>query len=159
MTRIATATFEDLAYVASWLCLMDRKELACTRDPDDYIRLARDAWETDIHKVALDDDLGTPVFAFGVRRMARDIVGVWGFKTSRGRRAIRTVTKYLLRDVIPDLRDTGIKRAICWVHPDNTDSQRWLAHMGFRPMATPGELGTPLILYQRDEPDEPASPA
>jgi hypothetical protein len=153
MTTIATATFEDLAYVASWMCPMDRRELAVTRDPDDYVRLARDAFATKIHKVALNA-AGTPVFAFGAQPIDKHTVSVWGFKTRHGQSVARTVTKYLLQKIIPDLRDTGISRAICYVHPDNAVSRRWLAHLGFRPLATPGELGTPLIKYQRDEPVE-----
>jgi hypothetical protein len=159
MITIADATMDDLTYVASWLSDIDRTELSITRDPNDYDKLAVDAY-TNSHycKVALMDGM-SPVFAFGARRINRRTVGVWGFKTRDGNRAIRTVTKYLLQHVIPDLRDTGITRAICYVHPDNRDSQRWLAHLGFRPLATLGELGTPLIRYQRDEPVEPSTPA
>jgi hypothetical protein len=152
---IADATMDDLTYVASWLSDIDRTELSITRDPNDYDKLAEDAYcNSQYCKVALLDGM-LPVFAFGARRIKRRTVGVWGFKTKDGSRAIRTVTKYLLQHVIPDLRNTGITRAICYVHPDNRDSQRWLAHLGFRPLATPGELGTPLIRYQRDEPVEP----
>lgn len=155
MITIADATMDDLTYVASWLSDIDRTELSITRDPNDYDKLAADAY-TNSHycKVALMDGM-LPVFAFGARRINRRTVGVWGFKTRDGHCAIRAVTKYLIRHVIPDLRDTGITRAICYVHPDNGSSQRWLAHLGFRPLATPGDLGTPLIRYQRDEPVEP----
>jgi len=155
MITIADATMDDLTYVASWLSDIDRLELSITRDPNDYDTLAKDAYTNSQYcKVALLDGL-LPVFAFGARRIKRRTVGVWGFKTRDGSRAIRAVTKYLIKHVIPDLRDTGITRAICYVHPDNRGSQRWLAHLGFRPSATPGELGTPLIRYQRDEPVEP----
>jgi hypothetical protein len=158
MITIADATMDDLTYVASWLSAIDRTELSITRDPNDYDTLAADAYISPCCKVALLDGM-TPVFAFGVRPIANDTVGVWGFKTRDGRRAVRAVTKYLIKHVIPALRDTGITRAICYVHPDNTASQRWLAHLGFRPMATPGDFGTPLIRYQRDEPLEPPAQA
>jgi hypothetical protein len=151
MITIADATMDDLTYVASWLSDIDRTELSITRDPNDYDKLAADAYISPCCKVALRDGM-TPVFAFGVRPIDKTTVGVWGFKTHDGWCAIRAVTKYLIRHVIPDLRDTGITRAICYVHPGNTASQRWLAHLGFRPLATRGDLGTPLIRYQRDEP-------
>ena len=54
--------------------------------------------------------------------------------------------------MIPNLRHLGVTRAVCYVHQDNHGSRKWLAHLGFRPRATNGELGTPLLLYQRDEP-------
>jgi hypothetical protein len=151
MITIADATFDDLAYVASWLSQVDRMELAVTRDPDDYEQLARDAYASAIHKVALEDRL-RPIFAFGAYPIGDATVHVWGFKTPRGPHAIPSVTKYLLRVLIPSLRSIGISRAVCAVHSNNHGSRRWLAHLGFRPSATPGETGTPLILYQRDEP-------
>jgi hypothetical protein len=153
MIRIANATFDDLAYIASWLCSMDRMELSVTRDPDDYVTLAEDADRSLIKHVALDHAC-VPVFAFGAHPLDENTAHVWGFKTPAGIHAIRTVTKYLEHDMIPALRAIGVVRAVCSVHRDNTASQRWLVHLGFRPKATPGELGTPLILYQRDEPIE-----
>jgi hypothetical protein len=158
---IATATFQDLAYVASWLSEIDREELSLTRDPDDYIRLADDAFRSLLHKVALDD--GRPIFAFGAYPTGVDTAQVWGFKTKDGPRALRPVTRYLIHDMIPALRRIGVTRAVCYVHRHNHGSQRWLAHLGFKPRAMDGEIGTPLVLYQRDEPfgrhpDHPSPP-
>jgi hypothetical protein len=149
--RIATATFQDLAYVASWLSETDREELALTRDPDDYIRLADDAFRSLIHKVAIDD-AGIPILAFGATPLGIDIAQVWGFKTKYGARAIPAVTKHVKREMIPTLRSLGVTRAVCLVHRHNLASRKWLAYLGFRPKATEGEFGTPLIYYQRDEP-------
>ena len=154
MIRIATATLEDLAHIASWLSPVDRMELACTRDPDDYLALARDAAQTLIHKVALDHG-GNPIFAFGAHPAGLTSATVWGYKTSEGSRAIKAVTRYLRDEMIPSLRATGVVRATCYVHRDNAGSRLWLARLGFRAKATHGEIGTPLLLYQRDEPDVP----
>jgi hypothetical protein len=151
-TTIANATIDDLIMVAAWLSPVDRMELAATRDPDDYEQLANDAFTSQYCKVALLDGL-LPVFAFGARLLDEGRAQVWGFKTPRGPEAIRPVTRYLLRDLIPTLRAIGISRAVCFVHPDNHGSRRWLAHLGFSPRATHGEFGAPLIRYQRDEPD------
>ena len=149
MIHVATATLDDLAYVASWMCDLDRQELAVTRDPDDYEGLALDAFASTLHHVALDAG-GRPIFAFGAYPVDSRTAHVWGFKTKDGPRAIHTVTKFLVREMIPKLRRLGVNRAVCYVHSDNTPSRKWLAHLGFVPRATPGELGTPLILYQRD---------
>jgi hypothetical protein len=150
MIRIADATFDDLCYIGSWLSAVDRMELAVTRDPDDYPSLARDAFASMIHKVALDH-AGTPIFAFGAYPIRKGIAHVWGFKTRDGPKAIRTVTKYLLKELIPDLREAGVVRAVCYVHEENHGSRKWLAYLGFRPDATHGEIGAPLMKYQRDE--------
>lgn len=158
MITIADATMDDLTYVASWLSDIDRTELSITRDAADYDTLARDAYISPYCKVALLDGL-TPVFAFGARPIGEGLAQVWGFKTRRGPMAIRAVTRYLIKDLIPLLRLAGISRAVCFVHKENHGSRRWLAHMGFRPLATPGDIGTPLIRYQRDEPVELPAPA
>jgi hypothetical protein len=157
MIRIANATLEDLAYIASWLSPVDRMELACTRDPDDYMQLANDAAQTMIHKVALDHG-GTPIFAFGAHPLGVDAATVWGYKTQAGSRAIKAVTRYLRDEMIPNLRNIGVVRATCYVHQDNHGSRLWLSRLGFRPRATPGDIGAPLVLYQRDEPDVPSIP-
>jgi hypothetical protein len=154
MITIATATFDDLAYIASWLSPVDRMELALTRDPDDYLGLARDSHNSLIHMVALDHAM-TPVFAFGAHPHGVDAATVWGYKTRQGTRAIRTVTRYLRDEMIPSLRAIGVVRATCYVHRDNAGSRLWLARLGFRPKAMTGDLGAPLLLYQRDEPNVP----
>lgn len=154
MITIATATLEDLQYIASWLSPIDRMELACSRDPDDYVQLACDAHNSLIHKVALDGGM-LPIFAFGAHPAGIDGATVWGYKTSEGAKAVKAVTRYLRDEMIPSLRAIGVVRASCRVHRDNHGSRRWLARLGFRPKATPGEIGTPLLLYQRDEPDVP----
>jgi hypothetical protein len=156
MKTINDATFDDLVYIGSWLCDADRAELAATRDPDDYVALARDAWRSPIKKVVLDNAL--PVFAFGANPTGTesDLATVWGFKTRQGVRAIRQVTKYIRKIMIPELRAMGIRHAACLVHADNNASKKWLSHLGFRPKATLREFGThneEMILFQRDEPD------
>jgi hypothetical protein len=154
MIAIATATLEDLCYVASWLSDIDRMEMRETRDPSDYLKLALDAYQSTIHKVALDHS-GVPMFAFGAFPITSDTAQVWGFKTKEGPRAIRAVTKHIKADMIPNLRRIGVTRAVCYVHEDNHGSRKWLTHLGFKPRATEGELGAPLMLYQRDEPRGP----
>jgi hypothetical protein len=149
MITIATATFEDLAYVASWMSPVDRMELGVTRDADDYLSLAADSERSLIHKVALDHAC-VPIFAFGAHPNGVAAAHVWGYKTRQGTRAIKAVTRYLRDKMIPDLRAIGVNRANCYVHQDNHGSRLWLSRLGFKPQATPGDIGAPLLLYQRD---------
>jgi hypothetical protein len=155
--NVHDATLDDLMLIGSWLCAADREEMALTRDPDDYESLAFDAWDSPFRHVALDE--ARPVFAFGAKPFRSDTALVWGFKTEQGWDAARTVTKYINRTMIPELRAIGIRRATCFVHPANVRSQKWLAFLDFRPKATLRGFGPrkqDIILFQRDEPD--ASP-
>jgi hypothetical protein len=151
---INQATEEDLAYVGSWLCDDDRQELACTRDQDDYMSLARDAGQSTVCKVALDD--GLPVMAFGARTIpATDVALVWGFKTVKARPAIPSVTKYIRRIMIPALRSLGVRHGVCIVHPENKASQDWLRLLGYTPRATSRDIGTQeVIIFQYDDPPD-----
>lgn len=153
--HIHDATLEDLQMVGSWLCVSDREELSATRDPDDWMQLAWDAYRSPVRKVVFDELV--PVFAFGALIVGRDTANVWGFKTESGCKAVRAVTRYITRTMIPDLRTIGIRHAACLVHPDNAASQKWLAHLGFQPMATIPGFGSrngEMILFQRDDPDD-----
>jgi hypothetical protein len=147
MRTINDATYDDLTYIGSWLCEEDRLELALTHNTDDYVSLANDAWASKYKYVALEE--AVPVMAFGARRMVRDTALVWGFKTDRGWGAIREVTKFIRRTMIPALHKAGVRRAVCGVHPDNVVSQRWLRHLGFAPRATPPDIGTRLVIFER----------
>lgn len=151
MRTINAPTIDDLLYVGSWLCDADRQELALTRDPDDYVSLARDAWESRFKFVVLDE--AVPTMAFGAKPV-KGIALVWGFKTDRGWPAIRGVTKFIRRTMIPALHDEGVRTAVCLVHPNNWSSQHWLRHLGFHPRATTRDFGTrheEVLLFQRDD--------
>jgi hypothetical protein len=132
----------------------DRAELALTRDPDDYVALAHDAWDLIYKKVVLDDS--RPVMAFGAKRLNATTAAVWGFKTERGWSAVRSATRHIRRFMIPALRDVGIRSAACLVHAGNYQSQGWLRSLGFTPRTTLHDLGAhheEAFLFQRDEAD------
>jgi hypothetical protein len=154
MAAIHEATFDDLTYIGSWLCAADRRELSLTRDADDYVALANDALRSTVCKVVLDDS-ALPVMAFGARTEG-DTAIVWGFKTDRAQPAVSLVTRYINRVMIPVLRDMGVRRAVCIVHPENRASQDWLQRLGFHPEATRRDIGPhqeEVVLFRRDEPD------
>jgi hypothetical protein len=152
--EVHDALLDELITIGEGLCAADRHELAVTRNLDDPWMLAFDAAKSRICKVVLDE--AEPVFAFGANPVSRDIAVVWGFKTERGWSSILTVTKYIRKIMIPELRAIGIRRAACLVHPDNVRSQRWLTLLGFRSKATLRGFGPrrqEMLLFQRDEPD------
>jgi len=154
MRTVATATFDDLTYIGSWLCDADRIELAATRDPDDYVSLAKDAMKGKHHYVALDD--AVPVMAFGASKADSESVVVWGFKTARARPVMPLVTRYIVTTMIPALRAAGFNRAVCLVHPGNAASIAWLTRLGFRLKADLLGFGThaeDMCLYEWLPPD------
>ena len=156
--KIHDAMLDELITIGEDLCAADRHELAVTRNLNDPWMLAFDAAKSRICKVVLEES--DPVFAFGANPISSDMAHVWGFKTERGWSSVLTVTKYIKRTMIPELRTMGIRRATCLVHPDNTRSQQWLALLGFRPKATLWGFGTrkqDMFLFQRDEPDARSS--
>ena len=91
-----------------------------------------------IYKVALDDVGMLPVFAFGARRINRRTVGVWGFKTRDGQQgnshrhqiSVTAMSSRICATPGSRERSATSTRTI-------TASQRWLAHMGFRPYGHP----------------------
>jgi hypothetical protein len=156
LVRILDATLDDLRAVGIRLCAADRHELAATRDPEDVEKLARDAWQSQIRKVVLAGC--EPVLVFGANPNPEldATATVWGYKTERGVTVIKSVTKFIRATMIPQLRAMGIRHATCIVHPDNTASRKWLAHLDFKPRATLTGFGShreDMILMQRDEPD------
>ena len=128
---IHDARFSDLTFVGRWLCQADKQELAVTRDVSNVERLALDAFRSPIKKIAWHGMF--PVMAFGALKSPDedDTAIVWGFKSEEGWRAIRAVTKYIQKTMIPELRAVGVRHAVCLVHPSNRLSHKWLLHLGF----------------------------
>ena len=146
-TRVRDATLYDLIDVASNLREADRRELALSRDPDDWEQLVMDVVGVLQCKVALVDE--QPALAFGARLVSPTTVTVWGFGTDRACLAGRTVTRHVRRTMIPLLRSIGITRAQCAVDVDNQTSRRWLAVLGFAPEALVPGMGDRLLVYAR----------
>lgn len=139
-TRIEEATLLDLIKVAQSLRQSDRDELVHTRDPNDALALANDAYGPSfLSYVAFYD--AEPVFAFGAVPAGPDGVQVWGFGTEKSPKVIRGVTKFVVRYMVPRLQAAGVRQAQCVIHEDNFLSRRWLEFMGFQSIATLPDLG------------------
>ena len=141
-TRIEEATLLDLIKVAQNLRQSDRSELAHTRDANDALALANDAYYPSLFSYVASYD-GEPVFAFGAIPVGRGLglVQVWGFGTEQSPKIIRGVTKFVVRYIVPRLRASGVTQAQCLIHEDNFLSRRWLEFMGFQSIATLPDLG------------------
>ena len=139
-TIIEDANFDDLRFIALNLRPEDRLELAVTRDADDYESLAWSAAYSRHRKVAITD--GRPVFAFGAADMpGQHKVQVWGFGTRDALPALKPVTRYIQRILIPEILSRGVLSAQAISHPANKISHRWLKHLGFTLGAAVPDVG------------------
>ena len=150
MVTIREPNFHELVTVASRLREADMRELRVTRkDLDRPVKLATAAWTASVYRrLALWEK--TPAMAFGASQAPGGSVQVWGFGTVDTARVIRTVTKFVIRSMIPELLGRGVPSARAIVHPENRSSQAWLQHLGFKPEATLTGLGDrqeEMILY------------
>lgn len=158
--------FPEFLKVASRLRKADFDELSVTRkDLHQPSKLAAAAWGSTYRRIVLLDTV--PVFAFGAtqRPSYPQESQVWGFGTDQTSAVIRTVTKFILRSMIPELLDRGFLSAQAIVSPDNDLSNRWLRRLGFEPKATVtgiGDRSEDMILFAvtaADVPKYPYSPA
>jgi hypothetical protein len=160
-TRIDEATLLDLIHVAQNLRQSDRDELAHTRNTNDALALANDAYYPSLFSYVASYD-GEPIFAFGAVEAGPGLVQVWGFGSEDTPKIIRGVTKFVVRYIVPKLRAAGVTQAQCLIHEDNFLSRRWLEFMGFQSIATLPDLGAGhegMLLYLVADHASPLHPA
>lgn len=126
---IGDATLADLVYLASNLRERDIEEISATHGPIDPEKLAIEAYQSSWRKAAYSD--GLPLMALGAKAIHPGVCAVWGFGTPEYWKVVRAMTIYAKSVMVPALLSSGFHRAQCIVHPNNTDSQRWLKSLGF----------------------------
>ena len=132
---IDNANYNDLLFLAMNLRPEDTLELSVTRDIDDANDLAWAGAYSRWKKVAIWDR--RPVFAFGATQVKGEPrVQVWGFGCVHAVHALKPVTKYIKKIMIPEILSSGAIEAQAVSHPANAASHRWLQFLGFRPKAT-----------------------
>ena len=132
---IDNANFTDLRFLAMNLRPEDALELSVTRDVNDWNGLAWAGAYSRWRKIAIWDR--RPVFAFGATQIENSPnVQVWGFGCVHAVHALKPVTRYIKRIMIPEILSSGAVEAQAVSHPANVTSHRWLQFLGFRPKAT-----------------------
>ena len=135
MPKIDDANFNDLRFLALNLRPEDTLELSVTRDLDDINDLAWAGAYSRWKKVAIWDR--RPVFAFGATQIEKEPrVQVWGFGGVHAVHALKPVTRYIKKIMIPEILQSGAVEARAVSHPANVMSHRWLQFLGFRLKAT-----------------------
>jgi hypothetical protein len=133
--RIDDANFDDLRFLAINLRPEDRLELSVTRDLQRYEDLAWSAAFSRWRKVAIVER--QPVFAFGANEIPHEPrVHVWGFGSVDAVQALKPVTRYIKKLMVPEILRSGVIEAQAVSHPANAVSHRWLIFLGFRLKAT-----------------------
>jgi hypothetical protein len=145
-------SFEEILAVARNLRAADIKELSVTRrDLSNPVKLATSAWAAKYRRAAYIGE--KPVFVFGMTLFEGDPTQgqAWGFGTSTAHLAMKAVTKFIIRDMVPDMLGIGLVAVQAIGHPEHDLSARWLRRLGFSSMAAtlPGVgAGThPMILW------------
>jgi hypothetical protein len=140
MIEIRQPTFEDLLFVSANLRAEDVRELSITRnDLDIPSRLATAAWCAKYRRCAYLG--GEPTFAFGVSAVAHDHGQAWGFGTKHTRKVIKSVTKFIIRTMVPEMLHDGLAAVQALGQPENRLSARWLGHLGFTAVANLAGIG------------------
>ena len=132
---IDNANYTDLRFLAMNLRPEDQLELSVTRDVRDVSALAWAGAYSRWRKVAVWDR--RPVFAFGASEIEHEPrVQVWGFGCASAVHALKPVTRYIKKFMIPEILLSGAVEAQAISHPANEISHRWLQFLGFRLKAT-----------------------
>jgi len=137
---ICEGTFWDFYAVAERLRPQDRRELAVTRDVDDFFSLAMDAYDSFYSRIAFHED--KPALAFGAVEVNSSVAQVWAFGTADAVHVLRPVTRFIKRSMIPCLLSQGVREARAISHPDNHAAHRWLKFLGFTLKATIPGVGS-----------------
>jgi hypothetical protein len=73
-----------------------------------------------------------PVFAFGAKLFdGGRSAHVWGFGTPDAGPALKAVTRFIKKHMVPQLLSDGVHRAQAISHPANEIAHHWLTHLGF----------------------------
>ena len=127
---IAPATLRDMTYVAANMREADWREIAAV--------FPGSAGEIAASLLAASPDLawiasleGNPACAFGIARLLPGLGSGWAYGTRRLPLVMKTVTRFCLRKVRPQLLLAGFRRIEVRSALDHDLSHRWLEHLGF----------------------------
>ena len=138
---IAPATLRDMTYIAANMREADWREIAAV--------FAGSPGEVAASLVAASPDLAwiasldtNPACAFGIARLLPGLGSGWAFGTRRLPQAMKSVTRYCLREVRPRLLQAGFRRIEVRSALDHDLSHRWLEHLGFTREGVARDYGT-----------------
>lgn len=132
-------TLMSLAYIAHNMREIDKREVFAGRytDPD---ALAIDALTVPgFTDIAWLDAL--PVAAIGGREQWPGVWNVWCWGTDSFARVKFTLSKHIIRTLVPAMINNGGWRGQCYSHEDHAEAHAWLEWLGFEREAVMRQFG------------------
>jgi hypothetical protein len=132
MTRVVLKHGQDLlalTMIARRLRAADREEIYGISDKESPDELAmRTYMSGKFQWIAWLG--GEPVAAIGAHSRWEGVWTCWAFGTDKWNRVAVSLTKHVLRVMIPALLESGAHRVECHASAAHTDARRWLRWMG-----------------------------
>lgn len=135
---IRPATFADVMAVARDMRAADREEIFATRWSDDEGELARDCLAGWTRCCFVE---GTPTAIIGAIPVRPGSWQVFMFATDQFKRCRISVTRFVLRVMIPILVEYGVHRAECQSIEGHAEAHAWLEYLGARREAVHSHFG------------------
>src|SRR3990167_3144441 len=148
--NLLPVTFARALHVAENMREWDKKEIYATRWHDSAEGLARDCVRCGAFGwIAAKDDV--PIAAVGAVPVHPGVWSVFMFATDDFQQISLSLTKFVIRVIIPALKATGAHRAECLSMAGHDDAHRWLEVLGARqegpPVAGWGKGGEDFVRF------------
>lgn len=143
--KLAKDAPDELRHIAHNMRAWDRREIFATRIDDSADALADEAMH--LGPIAWVAGRAEPIAAFGCAPMWNGVWSMWLFATDNFGQIGFSVTKLIVRTIVPMMKDAGAHRLEARSMEGHTDAQRWLEVIGAK------REGGPLKGYGRDGQD------
>lgn len=123
-------TLERVMHVAVNMREKDREEIFATRWDDDPESVAKSLVALDPIGFVVTADDGEPISVFGVHEMWPGVFSVFMFATDRWNEVSFSVTKFVMRHMIPSVMSGNFVRAECKSLSTHEQAHKWLEMLG-----------------------------
>lgn len=140
VTEVVPATLRDVSYVLYNLNPADEAETVCQIDP--AVPRSHLAYgllmSGDNFAVRIDDQ---PVAVFGTSPLNRCTLSVWALGTSRMRKALPALWRFMVDEHLPRMADDGFRYMEARSITTHVEAHRWLRWLGGQVLGGPHEFG------------------
>lgn len=127
---ILPADYENLLYICERLRTQDRLEVFATRWDDDPAQLATQLFYGDGLIWCLGTDDREPTFLVGAMELWPGMWAPWAMGTRRTHQIALAATRLVCKEMIPQMKAKGFRRAECRAAIKNTIACEWLERLG-----------------------------
>lgn len=126
--RLEPLSLEPVAYVIGAMRDWDRREIYATRNDSDDTLLAQHVLRTGPISWVAGEDL--PIACFGCAPLWSGVYSMWFFATDSLDKIGLSVTRMIIRSIVPMMWDLGAHRLECRSMDGHLEAQRWLETLG-----------------------------